>query len=329
MEMMEEDFYPKVSIVIPVYNGSHYLREAIDSALTQTYKNTEVIVVNDGSTDGGKTEAVVKSFGNRIRYFYKNNGGVSTALNLGIKEMTGDYFAWLSHDDVYFPNKIERQIDFIRSNPDAKLVTSNFVFIDEHSDVTGEYANTILDVIRTCRDALTVWTYGCCILIHKGCFNKVGLWNEANRTIQDDEMWLRLVRHYPIYFMEDKLCKSRQHSEQGTVKLAVQHLKDKYKYFKWIVEEFDISLFFPTGSEDTRRLRSQTYIWIGDYAGRLGTFDGASLCYKYAVKADPSSKEAYLKYILSVKCVQRMIAYKKHIFKKLQLVRPGGTNEIH
>jgi hypothetical protein len=192
MEKKGEDYFPKVSIVIPVYNGSDYLREAIESALAQTYKNTEVIVVNDGSTDGGKTEEIAKSFGNKIRYFYKHNGGVSTALNVGIKEMTGDFFAWLSHDDVYLPEKIERQISFVRSNPDAKLVTSNFVFIDEHSNVTGEYVNTILNIIITGRDALTVWTYGCCILIHKDCFKKVGLWNEANRTTQDDEMWLRL-----------------------------------------------------------------------------------------------------------------------------------------
>jgi hypothetical protein len=103
-------------------------------------------------------------------------------------------------------------------------------------------------------------------------------------------------------------------------------LKDKYKYFKWILDEFDISLFFPTGSVDSNKLRSQTYIWIGDYAGRLGTLDGASLCYKYAVKADPFSKEAYLKYLLNVKTVQRLITYKKQIVKKLQIVRQGGTN---
>lgn len=300
MEMVES-FYPKVSIIIPVYNGSAYLSEAIDSALAQTYKNIEVIVVNDGSTDGGKTDQIAKSYGDNIRYFFKDNGGVSSALNLGIKKMEGEYFAWLSHDDVYFPDKIERQIAFIRANPAVRLVTSNFVFIDEHSKVTGEYVNTILDVIVTGRDALTVWTYGCCILIHKDCFDKVGLWNESNKTIQDDEMWLRLVRHYPIYFMQDKLCKSRQHAEQGTVKLAAQHLQDKYKYFKWILEEFDISWFFPPEAKDSRQLRSQTYIWIGDYAGRLRTFKAARLCYRYAIKANPFSTEAYLKYLISIK----------------------------
>ena len=94
---------PLVSIVIPVYNGSDYLAEAIDSALAQTYGNIEIIVINDGSSDNGKTREVAGKYGDRIRYFEKENGGVPTALNLGIKEMKGDYFSWLSHDDVYFP----------------------------------------------------------------------------------------------------------------------------------------------------------------------------------------------------------------------------------
>ena len=99
-------FNPKVSIVIPVYNGSNYLREAIDSTLAQTYRNIEVIVVNDGSDDEGKTKTIARMYGDKIRYFSKVNGGVSSALNVGIKEMTGEYFSWLSHDDIYMPEKV-------------------------------------------------------------------------------------------------------------------------------------------------------------------------------------------------------------------------------
>ena len=84
-------FNPKVSIVIPVFNGSNYLKEAIDSALAQTYKNIEIIVVNDGSDDKGETEKIAKSYGSKIKYFKKENGGVATALNFGIKKMTGKY----------------------------------------------------------------------------------------------------------------------------------------------------------------------------------------------------------------------------------------------
>ena len=90
------------------------MREAIDSALNQTYQNIEVIVVNDGSKDN--TEEIALSYGDRIRYYNKENGGVSTALNLGIQEMTGDYFCFLPHDDVFAPQKIEKQIRAIQES---------------------------------------------------------------------------------------------------------------------------------------------------------------------------------------------------------------------
>ena len=87
---MNTAFFPKVSIIIPVYNGANYMREAIDSALAQTYTNIEVVVVNDGSRDDGATREVALSYGDRIRYIEKENGGVSSALNRGIRDMTGE-----------------------------------------------------------------------------------------------------------------------------------------------------------------------------------------------------------------------------------------------
>ncbi len=105
------NFTPLVSIVIPVFNGSNYLKEAIDSALSQTYHNIEVIVVNDGSNDHGQSREIALSFGNKVVYYEKENGGVSSAFNFGIKNMKGEYFSWLSHDDLYYNNKIEVQIE--------------------------------------------------------------------------------------------------------------------------------------------------------------------------------------------------------------------------
>ena len=124
---------PKVTIVIPVYNGSNYLKDAIDSALAQNYKNLEVIVVNDGSNDNGSSERVALSYRDRIRYFSKPNGGVSTALNLGIEKMSGDYFSWLSHDDIYEKDKVSRQIEFLDQLTDkSKVIFSDYTFINSH-----------------------------------------------------------------------------------------------------------------------------------------------------------------------------------------------------
>ena len=107
---------PLVSIVIPVYNGSKYLGEAIDSALEQTYKNIEIVVINDGSKDNGKTRAVAKSYGDKIRYYEKENGGVSSALNYAIKMSKGQFISWVSHDDKILPEKIELQIEYLIKN---------------------------------------------------------------------------------------------------------------------------------------------------------------------------------------------------------------------
>ena len=103
---------PRVSIIIPVYNGANYMREAIDSALAQTSDDVEVLVINDGSRDNGATAEIARSYGDRIRYIEKENGGVSSALNRGIAEMRGRWFCWLSHDDRYLPEKVARQLAF-------------------------------------------------------------------------------------------------------------------------------------------------------------------------------------------------------------------------
>jgi len=101
---------PFVSIVIPVYNGAKYLSDAIESAINQTYPNIEILVINDGSQDNNATDKVARAYGNKINYYTKENGGVASALNLGISKMKGEYFSWLSHDDWYLPDKIRKEI---------------------------------------------------------------------------------------------------------------------------------------------------------------------------------------------------------------------------
>src|SRR5262245_28831390 len=126
---------PKVSIVIPVYNGADYLAHAIDSALAQTYPAIEVVVVNDGSSDGGATEAVARVYGDRIRYFAKPNGHVASALNFGIREMRGAFFSWLSHDDLYFPEKVEAQMALLEGADERTIVYSDFEVLEVRSGV--------------------------------------------------------------------------------------------------------------------------------------------------------------------------------------------------
>jgi len=219
---------PKVSIIIPVYNGSNYLSEAIDSALAQSYNNLEVIVVNDGSKDDGKTELIALSYGERLRYFSKNNGGVASALNLGIKVMEGEYFSWLSHDDVYYPDKVRRQIDILSDHSSLDtIIFSDFDMIDKDSKLIGA-----IDVVVNHPDImqyeLTVGypIHGCTLLIPKICFDRIGLFDERKRTTQDYDMWFRMADAFSFVHLPEKLIQSRAHESQGTNTMRDLHLRE-------------------------------------------------------------------------------------------------------
>ena len=140
-------YQPNISIVIPAYNASNYLAEAIDSALAQTYPNVEIIVVNDGSRDDGATERVALSYGNRIRYFCKENGGSSSAINMGIANMTGEWFSWLSHDDLYVPEKLEKQVAYINGLGVDREALPKHIFFSA-SDLIDGTGNTIRKTSR-------------------------------------------------------------------------------------------------------------------------------------------------------------------------------------
>ena len=216
---------PKVSIVIPVYNGADYLGEAIESVLGQTYKNIEVIVVNDGSSDGGASERIALNYGARIRYLSKPNGGVASALNLAIREATGSYISWLSHDDLYVKDKVERQLAALESLPpqdrDRTVVYSDYAVFS--SERQGEICFHMKDIVPeqfrywiTTENAL----HGCTLLIPKLAFEECGVFSEELRTTQDYDLWFRFAQKYRFIHVPKVLVKARSHAEQGTQKMA-------------------------------------------------------------------------------------------------------------
>ncbi len=215
-------FHPKVSIIIPVYNGKNYLREAIDSALAQTYDNFEVVVVNDGSIDDGATEKIALSYGSKIRYFSKPNGGVSSALNLGIKNMEGEYFSWLSHDDAYFNDKIESQVEFLSKEKNKEAVIfSDYDLMNEHSKTFASVKVKEFPVNKLKLELIQASPiHGCTLLIAKSLFAKAGLFDEKLRTSQDYDLWFKMADYTDFVHLKKKLVKSRIHSEQGTQSLS-------------------------------------------------------------------------------------------------------------
>lgn len=220
-------YKPLVSIIIPVYNGANYMKEAIDSAINQTYENIEVIVVNDGSNDDGKTEEIAKSYAEKIRYVYKENGGVSSALNLGIKEMKGEYFSWLSHDDKYELDKIEKQITLLNKYDNQKnlIVLCGTQQIDKDSKNISTRMekrlmkeDQIINYERVLKSLLNNGSFnGCALLIHKSIFKECGVFDENLRFCQDIFLWIKIfLKHYNLIYSNDKLVYSRIHDKQVT-----------------------------------------------------------------------------------------------------------------
>lgn len=192
---------PLVTIIIPVYNGSNYLRQTIECALSQSYPNIEVIVVNDGSNDDNKTENIAKSFGDKIRYFSKPNGGVSSALNLGIREMNGEYFSWLSHDDLYSSDKVKDAVSLLEKyhrlgNRCVAFTGGHYISASGekkanfHKRFAAERLYSGVQVVETMAKKGTL--NGSCMLIPKEALEEAGTFDERLRYSQDALMWYRI-----------------------------------------------------------------------------------------------------------------------------------------
>ena len=226
-----QNYLPKVSIIIPVYNGSNFLQEAICSALAQDYPNLEVIIVNDGSNDHGETEQIALSFGERIKYYYKPNGGVASALNYGIEKMTGEYFSWLSHDDKYEPDKISKSIYELAKfqDPTTPVVCGYKVINSENNilyDVNPLSQYTKEELQRPLFAVVHGCIHGCAILIHKKLFESNGVFNPELPTTQDYDLWFRLLRNKEICFLDGSYVLSRCHEKQDSKRYYKQHLKE-------------------------------------------------------------------------------------------------------
>lgn len=224
------EFTPLVSIVVPVYNGANYMREAIDSALAQTYRNIEVIVINDGSKDDGETDRIARTYGNRIRYFAKENGGCGSALNLGIAKMRGEYFSWLSHDDVYLPEKVEHQVLLLAALPNRDTILyGGWEIIDSVSSpvtmVRPDAVQPIEKLNISLFPLLRGLLHGCSMLVPVKYFSEIGTFDEGLPSTQDYDLWFRLLRVASIHYDPRVLIRSRVHPEQGSHKIT-KHVEE-------------------------------------------------------------------------------------------------------
>jgi glycosyltransferase involved in cell wall biosynthesis len=205
---------PRVSVVIPVHNGSNFLRDAIDSALAQTWPSVEVIVVDDGSDDDGATVRIASSYGERIRLIRKEHGGVSSALNAGIQAMSGQYFAWLSHDDVYDPRKLQHQIAVLDGCDEGTIAYSDYELVDPG---LRRIKKKIMPDVPAAGFRLWLMSdsalHGCTMLVPRSCFAR-DRFDERLATTQDYDMWFRLASDHRFVRVPEILLKYRVHGGQ-------------------------------------------------------------------------------------------------------------------
>lgn len=211
---------PLFSIIIPTYNQSQYLGEALDSLLAQTERDWEAIIVNDGSTDS--TIDVAMQYckrDDRFRLISKENGGVGSALNVGLDNAKGEWICWLSSDDLFERRKLEIHKKWIDDKPGYYFFFTDcrLLYDKDGSIVEPELSRWIPDerwqVIELMR---TNYVYGNSICVNKKMWEKVGKFDESLRYAQDYDMWLRLMATYPAIFIPERTCITRIHESQGT-----------------------------------------------------------------------------------------------------------------
>ncbi len=232
-------FNPKVSIVIPVFNGSKYLKEAINSALAQTYSNIEVIVVNDGSTDDGRTDKIAKSYGKKIKYYQKESGGLASALNLGIEKMTGQYFSWMSHDDIYYPDKTKVQVKFLNHKKNHKTVVySDYAIYNMLEDIERgvKIPNTFKN--RAHYLLLEENLVGRTALIPKEAFEQCGAYDVHTNTVYDYEMWQRVAKAGYTFIHQDAIF-ARKRVYKTPAQLSVLAQNETERLVLGYIESFD------------------------------------------------------------------------------------------
>lgn len=202
-----------VSVIIPCYKGERYLDEAIGSALHQTTDQLEVIVVDDGSPTSGPRDVVAR-YGDAVRYLHKENGGLSSARNAGIAVAAGDVIAFLDDDDVWFPEKIEKQralLERLRSEGrEVGLISTAFIYADEElneiSRCSMPYAGDVFDELML-TDLVGLPSS---VIIPREVLRDVGGFNEDLKASEDYDLWLRIAARYEIFSLDEYLVKYRQ-----------------------------------------------------------------------------------------------------------------------
>ena len=217
---------PLVSVIIPAYNYEEFIACAVKSAIGQSYSNVEVIVVDDGSTDGTADE--VKKFGSSVRYFLKENGGLAHARNFGIEKSKGDLLLFLDADDELESDAIETMHDCMcRMDDDYALIACSFSKIDQQGKIIGFQGNVSpRNGEISCRQLLLRNRFPVTALVRRSAILECGMFDPDYGTglgSEDRDMWVRVSSQYKVYMLIAPLLRKRIHGLNMSSKVVNQN----------------------------------------------------------------------------------------------------------
>lgn len=206
----------KVSVIIPVYNRTLQLKSAVDSVLAQTFKDIEVLVIDDGSTvDIGPFVAADP----RVKIVRQKNRGVSAARNAGIKLARGKYIALLDSDDAWLPEKLIKQVKYMDEHPELLISQTEDIWfrhgqrVNPHNKHQKKAGDIFIDSLELCLISPSA------VIMRRELFDKVGLFDETLLACEDYDLWLRVTSRYPVGLLPEQLIvRYAGHPDQLSVK---------------------------------------------------------------------------------------------------------------
>ncbi len=255
--------FPTVSVVIPTYNALKFLPQTIASVMAQTFQDFELLLVDDGSSDG--TADWVEQYnqhinphsqGHKIRFFQQHRGGVSTARNVGIQNAQGEFVAFLDADDLWVPTKLEQQVKYLNQHPRVGLVHGAIALMDEAGALTGRIlsskpADSSLPRLLT-QNAVACQT----VMVRRSCFEQTGGFDAQADTVEDWDLWMRVARFYPIASLPNVLAHYRQ--VESSLSRSHERMVPAYHYVIEKNYEFCQDELTRLGVND-RRLKATSY----------------------------------------------------------------------
>jgi glycosyltransferase involved in cell wall biosynthesis len=276
---------PKVIVIIPSYNRERYIRATIDSALSQTYKNIEIVVVDDGSTD--RSRDILTGYGDRIRLLEHEghaNRGQSAAINLAMRNTRGEYVAILDSDDVWTIDKIEKQVDFLERHPEIGIVYGNGYAIDENGKILYKLIPPGHQEESDPRRMLLECHFNIPsnALVRRSAYDQVGEFDETLRSSQDHDMAIRLLEVTKAAFLDEPVWYYRLHPDTQSTKHTKRRWMNGFKILEKACRRY------PYGWSVKRRRLAVLHFRIGQCFSSEGAYFQAMKNFLLAGVFDPA-----------------------------------------